>query len=180
MDSFLLSGACIWLSMWFIVSIAAQFSDRAGDHFPRSKHLGLIPLWTFFAPSPGVHDLHLLYRDKLRGGGVRETCCVPTIGRRCLRHALWNPEKFRNKILSDLAESLVTQYAQIVEERRDVRIIMLSTAYLVMANLAMKMPQPPDVTARQFILARDKTFEPHPAREIVFLSEFHRFHEAGC
>ncbi|WP_412079586.1 hypothetical protein ACLF6K_39305 (plasmid) [Streptomyces xanthophaeus] len=96
-----------------------------------------------------------------------------------MRHTLWNPEKFRNKILSDLAESLATQYAQIVKEGRDVRVIMLSTAYLVMANIAMTMPKSPDVVARQFILARDKTFEAHPEREIVFLSEFHRCDETG-
>ncbi len=180
MDYLLLSGVCIWLSAWLAVSIVAQFSDRVGDYFPRSKRLGLIPLWTFFAPNPGVHDLHLLYRDKLKGGGVREAYCVPTIDRRCLRHSFWNPEKFRNKILSDLAESLVVQYAQIVKDQRNVRIIMLSTAYLVLVNLAMKMPRSPDVVARQFILARDKTFESHPAREIIFLSEFHRCHEVGC
>ncbi|UFR06812.1 hypothetical protein KBP30_39075 [Streptomyces sp. Go40/10] len=175
----LLSGVGVWLSAWFAVSVAAQFSDRAGDLFPRSKRLGLIPLWTFFAPHPGVHDLHLLYRDRLRTGEVREPSYVPTIDSRRLRHSLWNPEKFRNKVLSDLADSLVEQYSHLVKEGRDVRVIMLSTSYLVMANLAMKMPRPAEVVARQFILARDKTFEASPAREVVFLSEFHRFDEGG-
>ncbi len=173
----LVIGIAVHLSFiaWFTVSVASQFSDNVGDRFPRIKTLGLIPLWTFFAPRPGMHDMHLLYRDKLGDGGLGPASYVPTIEGRCWYHVIWNPRKMHNKVLSDLTDSLGLLSLKMLDDRKEnSRAIMLSTPYLTLVNLVMRMPQPRASTARQFILVRDRSFGPDPDRAVVFLSEFHR------
>jgi len=164
-----------YLILWFIVCIVSQFLDRVGMHFPRMSAMGLIPCWTFFAPRPGMDDTHLLYRDKLGNAGLGKLTYVPTIEDRRWYHAVWNPQKIQNKVFSDLTSSLRSQVRMVMQEDRDVRIVMLSTPYIMMVNLAMQMPRSPAATARQFILARSNSFGSTPGREILFLSEFHRF-----
>lgn len=162
------------LAVWFAISIVAQFSDQVGDWFPRTASLGLIPLWTFFAPRPGMHDTHLLYRDRLRNGKIGSLSCVPSTEKRRWYHAIWNPGKYRNKVVADLNDSLMQYLARVAMQDRDIRVVVLSNPYLILANLVMQMPCPEEAEARQFILARDKNFGSDPGgRELVFMSSFH-------
>ncbi|WP_405833251.1 MULTISPECIES: hypothetical protein [unclassified Streptomyces] len=173
---FLLAAAwCLWLTTWLSVSVAAQFSDKVGDRLPRARALGLIPLWTFFAPQPGMHDMHLLYRDKLPGGSTGEIRSVPITEDRRIRHAVWNPKKFRNKVLWDAIDSLTAQQSSLSRDGRDLRAIMLSSAYLTLIGLAMQMPRPSNAVSRQFIVGRDKSFGVGADRAVIFVSEFHGF-----
>jgi hypothetical protein len=175
MSLFLEIGVCGFFVAWFAVSVASQFSDRVGDRFPRMAVLGLVPLWTFFAPRPGMHDMHLLYRDRLIDGSLGESSYVPLIEARRWYHAVFNPQKFRNKVFSDLADSLITQHHTLIARGEGVRVVMLSTPYLMMLNLVMRMPRTPYGEARQFIIARSKSFDPAADRALVFLSEFHHY-----
>jgi hypothetical protein len=170
-------AVCLWFMAWFAISVASQFSDRVCDRFPRMATLGLIPFWTFFAPRPGVHDLHLLYRDKLSDGGCGTTLYVPTIEGRRWYHAIWNPKKFHSKVVDDLAAALHVQFVEIQRNANNLRILTLSTPYLMLVNLVMRMPRPPGATARQFILALNSSCGPAPNRAILFVSEFHHFAE---
>jgi len=167
----------ILLAAWFIVSVAAQFSDRIAIHFPRLSSLGLIPCWTFFAPRPGVDDIHLLYRDRLSYAEIGELTYVPTIEDRRWYHFIWNPKKYHSKIFCDLTSSLRSHLHVLREKDHDPRIIMLSTPYIMILHLVMRLPRTPEVTARQFILASTKSLRTDPQRAIVFFSEFHCFEE---
>jgi hypothetical protein len=162
-------------SIWFVISVASQLSDRVNQIFPWMSMFALIPAWTFFAPTPGVHDLHMLYRDRLADGMESALSYVPTIPRRRLFHGLWNPDKYDNKIISDCFDSLLDQLRIINENDRDPRLILLSTPYLMLLNIAMNMPSSSDAVARRFIIAQDAQFAPKVEREILFISEFHRF-----
>lgn len=165
---------------WLLLSIASQLSDRVSARFPRLETLGLVPHWTFFAPRPSVHDVHLLYRDKFETDELGSVECVPTIESRRWYHGIWNPEKFRNKVIADITVSLGMQYLEAEKDERDLRFIMLSAPYMLAVNLVMRMPRPAGATARQFILARDQPYGHEIDRQLVFLSEFHRFAgEAG-
>src|SRR5207249_4775889 len=70
-----------------------------------------IPLWTFFAPNPGVSDYYILFRDRLVNGSL--TCWreVPLSLSRGWSRAVWHPDRRRRKALMDLASALV-QFAQ--------------------------------------------------------------------
>jgi len=167
----------IVLAAWFVISVAAQFSDQVGTHFPRLSSLGLIPCWTFFAPRPGVDDIHLLYRDRLGDAAIGELKCVSTIDDRRWHHFIWNPNKYHTKIFYDLSCSLRSHLRMLREAGHDPRTIMLSTPYIMILHLVMRVPRPPEVTARQFILANTKSLRTDPERAIVFFSEFHCFED---
>lgn len=161
-------------SCWFAISVASQFSDNVSAMFPRMSMFALVPAWTFFAPKPGVHDLHLLYRDRAANGAEGPVACVPTLSGRRWFHALWNPRKYDNKIVSDCSDSLLEQLRLLEKGGRDPRMIMLSTPYLMLLNIAMRMPPSSDAVARQFIVARNSHCAPRAERGILFVSDFHR------
>lgn len=158
---------------WFAVSVGSQLSDRVSQRLPRLETLGLIPHWTFFAPRPSMHDMHLLYRDRLDDDEVGEIAFVPTIEVRRWYHAIWNPEKFRNKVIADVSVSLGLQFLATDKSDGDLRLVMLSVPYMMAVHLVMQMPRTENVKARQFILARQQSYGQDPDRQLIFLSEFH-------
>lgn len=159
---------------WFAISVAAQVSDRVSAEFPRMSMFALVPHWTFFAPRPGVHDVHLLYRDRSATGENGTVSCVPTIRRRRLFHAIWNPRKYNNKIVSDCSDSLFDELLYLEKHSRDPRTVLLSTPYLMLLNIAMSMPLSVGAVARQFIIAQSVQCGSRIDREIIFVSEYHK------
>lgn len=168
-------SAWVAFGAWFTLSVAAQFSDGVHARVPRLSALGLVPSWTFFAPRPGVDDVHLLYRDRREDGSIGPPAFVPTIEDRRWYHGVWNPGKYPNKVFTDLTSALRAQLRLVRQDDLDLRVVMLSTPYLVLLHLVMRMPRPPDVVARQFLLANTTSLRGDPEREIVFTSEFHGF-----
>jgi hypothetical protein len=163
------------LISWLMVSVLAQLFDGLGARLSFASKFGLIPAWRFFAPRPGMDDMHLLYRDRHINQMIGTARCVRTIDDRRWYHLVWNPKKFHNKVLSDQCRSLRRHLRHINQEGFDSRVIMLSTPYIVILHLVMRMPHRPDAEARQFILATEKSFAEDPDQQIVFMSEFHRF-----
>lgn len=172
-----LTGALIGLLFfaWFVLSVASQVWQSPRLRFPWLDALGLIPQWTFFAPRPGMHDVHLLYRDRLRDGRVTRISYIPMIEARRLSHAIWYPRKYRNKVLADVVISLGRQIAELKRAERDIRILMLSPSYLMALHLVMQMPRPVDAQARQFILAQHRSLGSDPDPHLLFMSNFHQF-----
>jgi hypothetical protein len=160
---------------WFAASVSAQVFQGVHDRLWFVSRFGLIPSWRFFAPRPAMDDTHLLYRDRFRTQVIGPPHCVSTIEDRRWHHLFWNPQKFHNKVFTDLCQSMRRHLRQINQDSVDSRVIVLSTPYLVLLNLVMRMPRPPDVEARQFILVTEKSFAEDPDRKIVFVGEFHRF-----
>ncbi|MGH9877055.1 MAG: hypothetical protein ACRD5H_05405 [Nitrososphaerales archaeon] len=165
----------VLFSFWFVISVASQFSDKVAAAFPRMSMFALIPAWTFFAPRPGVHDLHLLYRDRAADGTEYTVSYIPTIPGRRWFHAIWNPYKYHNKIVSDCSDSLLEQFHLLKKSAREPRIILLSTPYLMLLNIVMRMPSSTDAVARQFIIAQNTQCASRRERDILFISEFHKF-----
>jgi hypothetical protein len=163
-------------SIWFVISVASQFSDNVSAAFPRMSMFALVPAWTFFAPNPGTHDMHLLYRDRTADGAEGTISYIPTIPGRRWFHAIWNPDKYENKIVSDCSDSLLEQMHQLNKSAREPRIILLSAPYLMLLNIVMRMPSTTDAAvARQFIIARNSQYGSGAEPEISFISEFHKF-----
>lgn len=160
---------------WFALSVGAHLRTDLRGRFLRLEVWGLLPHWNFFAPRPGVHDVHLLYRDVDREGGIGKLGYVPMIGPRRWFHVLWHPDKVQAKVVSDLAASLQEVARQARRRDADVRLVMFSQAYVLALHVAMQSPRAPTAQARQFILARHRTLGRESEHQILFFSSFHPF-----
>lgn len=164
-----------FFAAWFAISVVTHVSSGLNVRMWPAQRLGLVPHWNFFAPNPGVHDLHLLYRDVMNSGETSALGFVDVIEARRWYHAVWHPRKYRNKVVSDVTLALQTMAREIHEQGGDQRALLLSSAYVVAVHLVMRMPRAPDARARQFILARHSSYGRDPEHDVIFLSEFHPF-----
>ncbi len=153
-----------FFSTWFVFTIIWQF-----DPFRKKPSIvrlfntfNILPIWTFFAPRPGMSDTHLLYRDKDGSGELSEWKEIPVFEQRKFFHFIWNPLKRNNKLIVD-ALSQVKSYKMIQEEKSvDEEVfqqhLTISKGYLVILSLVVSFPKcKADSVARQFIIA-DTTF----------------------
>lgn len=98
--------------VWFVATLLSQHPDpsldrvrRLDDQFGNS----LIPNWRFFAPTPAVEDVHILYRfaDESRTSHTpwRE---ADTISPRKWHQMFWFPRRRFEKAVFDMHQTLVT------------------------------------------------------------------------
>ena len=94
--------------VWGAATIANQFHSWCPMWLRAVDLFGLIPIWTFFAPNPGMTDYYLLYRDRLPDGSFDNWRKVELKeSENGFRLALWNPTKRKHKALSDIVSSLM-------------------------------------------------------------------------
>jgi hypothetical protein len=146
-----------FLTVWFLLTVANQLTNRHGDWVRKINSFGFIPGWTFFAPTPGILDYRLVYRDILADGtlGIWQEVdwCQP---RRWL-DALWYPKRYATKLVVDSINGLAGVLSAMAKEGIDVHQqpqgMILSTPYIVLLNIVMGLPrQSPDSVARQMAL----------------------------
>ena len=142
---------------------------RVRRHIP----LGLIPLWTFFAPNPARADPRLVWREEFDGiwEGVREAHFG--FGARSSRWLL-NPQLILNKSISDLVRSLLT-----LDTDDEGRSLTLSPAYITLLRIVMEQPRRPGCSGVQFAIVRTSGAGRSRKTETVFLSEVHSI-ESGA
>ncbi|BDH59119.1 hypothetical protein [Tsukamurella sp. PLM1] len=86
-----------------LVTAAGQHPNRMFDRVRRADRLGiLIPNWRFFAPEPARHDFHVVHRVVAADGSVGEWRDTAPSEPRRWRHAVYFPERRRDKALSDI------------------------------------------------------------------------------
>jgi hypothetical protein len=165
-----IDGVCIGalLLVWFLISIPYQTSTPFGKRIQRLNTFGLIPGWTFFAPTPGVTDYRFVVRDRGRDGYTPwhelEWCRT----RRPL-DALWHPSRYRTKLIVDCVGALSTTVQELkrsgIDVERESQTWMISVPYLVLLNAASSLPRLVEgATARQFaVLEQDPSrVDQHP------------------
>src|SRR5215213_561511 len=140
MESIWSTVVALFLSVWLLASAVHQLRRRSWERIARWDALNLLPRWSFFAPNPGRHDLHVVYREWLleEAGPWRQL--MPTHANRRWRWC-WNPSRYPRKAVSDLANSL--QYAERSLEEMP-RSVLLSSSYISL--LSWVMAQPPSHT----------------------------------
>jgi len=146
-----------FLGGWFLISIPNQFTNRLGAWVARINTYGFIPKWTFFAPIPGTFDYRLLYRDRFSDGAEGEWQEVDWCPKRRWLHALWHPRHFTTKLIVDsvngFGEIVNLMVKQGIDFERNPQTLMLSTPYVLLLNLVMKMPrQSPTSVAREMAI----------------------------
>src|ERR1700733_1342098 len=140
-----ISGLCvlILLGSWFLITIPHQFTNRLGKRVKQLNTLGIIPGWTFFAPTPGTTDYRFVYRD-IHGQERTDWMEVEWCKERRLVDAVWHPERHRTKLIVDCVSGFVLT----VEEMRKLGVSfkepvppwIISVPYLALLNVAVRMP----------------------------------------
>lgn len=135
------------LTAWFLLSITAQLPLKVFPRVPWVRRFlkpvdpfGLIPRWTFFAPNPGIHDHHLLFRagpDDSHFSPWRE---FDLISNSSLLRFVWNPLKRERKCFSDNVSTLLRELRFCVINKRP-QAIQISPSYLIFLNAASVVAQ---------------------------------------
>ena len=156
---------------WFAVSVANQFRSgaltaRMRRHIP----LGLIPLWTFFAPNPARADSRLIWRAEV-GGSWRDWREVHfgfgSAGTRWLVH----PHLISNKAIADLVNSLLRVDARTVGADRST---VLSSSYVALLSIVVDCSaSEAGCSAVQFAVVRTSRLGDERGVSLAFVSEVH-------
>jgi hypothetical protein len=153
--------AC-WLVLCLVVYVPSVSTT-----IRRLDQMALIPEWRFFAPNPGRHDFHLLYRDKFADGTLTAWTEVAPITRRRATSLLLNPDRRRNKALFDCTQ----EFAKHVEARD--RALELSIPYLTLLNYVSCLPRSPSPNWTQFLLMWSAGDASDKDPEVLFISGLH-------
>ncbi len=159
------------LFIWFVASIIHQFRFDWWKFFIRFDIFNFLPNWSFFAPNPGKHDFHLVYRAWIQDQPSPWQEIVTLSGNWYLRW-IWHPSRYPTKALSDLTYGL---YRAIYNSNGDKTMVMFSSSYLSLLNLVMSQsPLEGTDHYRQFAIVVTQGFKEGRHIEIKFLSELHR------
>jgi hypothetical protein len=156
---------------WFALSIISQFRPSWWNRIERHDIFALLPQWSFFAPNPGTHDIHLVFRDWCGSAHHPWVAIQPQQAKPW--RSIWHPERFERKIVDDLANSL----KECSHSTRDSpETLILSSAYLILLHWTMAQPRENlQATHRQFALIRSCGFSPSRKIAVELVSDVHSF-----
>jgi hypothetical protein len=153
-------------ALWLLLSAAVLF-PKLSPIIRRADWLCLVPEWKFFAPNPGRHDFHLLYRDQFRDGTLTEWTEVSPTGKRRWWHFLWNPAKRGNKALFDTVSQLFDHV------RAGDKTLEVSIPYLTLLNYVSSLPRTTSPVFTQFLLMCSQGNLPDKDPELCYFSARH-------
>jgi hypothetical protein len=149
---------------WLVVTVGNQFPRfRAVQRLKRWDVGSLLPLWTFFAPRPGVTDQVLLYRDCSPRGELGPWRTALTYGSKPAR-AFWNPDKRVQKLVSDCAGNLLA--SPFLSDPA----IVLDLPYLVLQRVVEVSRHEFGAARCQFAVVELSDFRGRPSSRMLFRS----------
>lgn len=161
----------ITFSLWFILTVLNQFGWSWFVRLLKFDFLHILPVWTFFAPNPGVRDNHVVYRDYCPATQSYSDWSEVLFERK--RHFfsfLWSPEKRRKKLLADVVSALI-QLRDI--QKDDPRLVVVSGPYLILLNLVLRFDGTKS-DQRQFAIVETQGFITDTnIPNVVMISERH-------
>jgi hypothetical protein len=150
-----------------LVGTALYDAGRRFRGLPALHRVGLVPQWSFFAPTPGVQNLYLLYRDVHVGGDTTAWRVVHGMdGDREPWSFIWNPRRRLRKGLHDLISGLDAARDQARPE-----LVQLTLPYLLIVNHISSLPRLDGVWATEFIIM---VSDPYGHPHVVYQSGRHR------
>ncbi|EIE98534.1 DUF5819 family protein [Saccharomonospora glauca] len=164
-----------FFATWFGLTVAGQklYRDDNKKSFWDRLYL-VVADWRFFAPNPGIHDHHLLMRDKLSDGTLTEWTEIRTVEERTLRHAVWHPHRRAEKTVFDTAAELLRFIGQHGPMNGNADpTVQLSVPYLTLLAHVTTRRHHPDAVQTQFLIAVSGGYDEEDEPTMVFLSEFH-------
>jgi hypothetical protein len=169
----------ILFGLWLCLSIVGQFHHERVDALRRRDRLHLLPIWTFFAPSPGRSDYHIISRDRLSSGEITPWRDVLPIPRQRITSAIWNPRKRRVKVVTDAVGAVVDLFVKREKEGKSKEALqealVIYAPYLLLVNIVLHGTEhAPDAAAFQFAVVERFAFGDDVAPVPILLSPFHR------
>ncbi|SRR6266566_465517 len=167
LQGYLLIG---FFGLWFALSVASQLPTQLSQRIQKLDVFNMIPRWNFFAPTPGMYDVNLLFRDRLPDGALTRWREVPRSTPPRFINPVWNPGRRHNKAVFDVTRHLADQSSRY----RDTPIqVQLSVPYIAILNFVSNLSRPYQACQTQFLLMqsydRASTNEP----SVIFLSALH-------
>jgi hypothetical protein len=154
------------LGAWFAVTVANQFdSVRTKSIIQAHDPLGLVPIWTFFAPRPGMSDYHLVYRQVSPSQPMTDWTEIPIVTIRHWSHIFWNPNRRRAKVVSDCMHALGAEVQDArqnsVESPTLQRRLLVSIPYLTLLSIVMAYDAKcvPEGAYRQFAIVERRDLQ---------------------
>jgi hypothetical protein len=155
------------LMLWLGASALAQLGLQPLQRLRRLDLLGLVPLWTFFAPNPATGDVYLVCRD--RGDGVGQWTEINARSpRRSALATVWNPDRRAAKALFDVAAELDS-----ITRTSSTGTVRLSVPYLALLEFVCSRTHLADARETQFMLLSDHGLDHGSDPVPVFLSDWH-------
>ncbi len=157
------------LALWFIVSVFGQFEKSKINQFFRGvDHFSLIPSWTFFGPNPGTTDYHLLFRDQFDEDSKSNWREIKLSDGWTWYIWLWNPNKRKQKVLSDAVASLIT-----ISKKMELTGLKTTIPYLIVLNYVSHLERSPLSRQTQFMIMESQGHISDTKPQVLFLSEKH-------
>jgi hypothetical protein len=163
---------CAGLAAWFVATAASQHPQRAFDRVFGYDPTGLlVPDFRFFGPEPVKHDFHVIQRVTTTSGEPAPWREVTRIPARAWHHAVWFPDRRRDKAMFDVCRELVGLAAL---PKLDVATT--TPFQLVRDFVALRVRReasgstPPQ--GFQFLIARHTGYDPAHDPEYLFLSPY--------
>lgn len=137
------------LAAYMALVLISQF-DVVGSRVSRADQCGFIPRWSFFAPTPGIHNFYLLYRVRFSDGTVGKWTSLLGLDEfRSQSTAVWNPNRRTKKAIFDLVGMLIRERATDEEARVKIQ---LSMPYLLIINYLSHLAKRSGVDSVQFLV----------------------------
>lgn len=92
--------------IWTLATVLGQSRGRISVAVRRYDHFNIVPSWTFFAPTPGMLDYHIVARDIDVDGKPCSAWQEVELPVRAKLRSIWNPEKRQRKLITDYIRSL--------------------------------------------------------------------------
>jgi hypothetical protein len=151
------------LSLSFLKEIPVISKEL--DRFP--VLMSFISSWSFFAPTPGMLDYHLLYRGINEQEEVQDWEGVFSIKeKRSPCAVIWNPEKKYLKTLVDMVQELIKFSFSSNEEKQ----ICLSIPYLHILNFTTSLKHDKPIKKVQFLILGGSRLNEY---KVEFVSSVH-------
>ena len=172
----------VFLTTWLLISALCQIQSIS-EWFSPYDPIGLIPRWTFFAPNPGTHDHHIVYRPCDREIDVstqqdwldqkdsisdwKQIIAASETGHVLL--FFWNPNRRISKTISDAVGNINRIAAKFPEMEKYSYVLV---EYLIILNFIQTNVTSPGKKV-QWAIVRTQGFSRQTAPTIVFISRFH-------
>lgn len=162
----------LFFAVWFLATAITQFKEKKlAQKIKSLDYFGMIPLWTFFAPNPGVNDYHLLFREEDGEKRHSEWKEIEINENRKISTCIWNPSKRGKKVLSDVIQNIIPLIGKYKDKPQT---IIFSLPYMLILGAVMREQCLLDSSgSKQFVLTATNGYGSNADPSLILLSEFH-------
>jgi hypothetical protein len=161
---------------WILLTCAYQFTtSKVYYRLIGIDILQLLPLWTFFAPNPGVCDYHLLMRTRRKDGSFSSFEQINLKPAKKLVTSIWNPHKRAQKSLSDYVQEIIGMINNGDVKEDNKHQLKLNLSYISILNYCSSLKKSDhELECVQFMILESYGYKETQNPRLILNSEFHQ------